>query len=82
MLIYKKGASQKDQCAHRLMESPWNPEWHGGILVGDYYAEYHEERLYSVRHIRKGILSLVYARSPYDAVEKVQTAEKKDVEEG
>lgn len=75
MMIYRKGGSTKDQCAHRLMESPWNPEWHGGLLIGDYYAEYYEERLYGVRHIRKGILCLVYARSPGDAVEKVQAME-------
>ena len=37
-----------------------------------YLAFYHEERLYSVRDIERKIVSLVYAKSPYEAIEKVR----------
>ena len=71
-MIYHKGATQLDQCAHRLMEFNLSPDWHGSTIVGDYIAYYHEERLYTVRHLKKGVSCLVYARSPYDAIEKVR----------
>ena len=75
-MIYHKGATQIDQCAHRLMEYQISPDWHGSTVVGDYIAFYHEERLYTVRHLKKGISCLVYARSPYDAIEKVRIMEE------
>ena len=75
-MIYHKGATQLDQCAHRLMEFNLSPDWHGSTIVGDYIAYYHEERLYTVRHLKKGVSCLVYARSPYDAIEKVRTMEE------
>lgn len=71
-MIYHKGATQIDQCAHRLMEYQISPDWHGSTIVGDYIAFYHEEKLYTVRHLKKGVSCLVYARSPYDAIEKVR----------
>ncbi len=76
MNIYHKGATQLDQCAHRLMEFNLSPDWHGSTVVDDYIAYYHEERLYTVRHLKKGISCLVYARSPYDAIEKVRIMEE------
>ena len=75
-MIYHKGATQLDQCAHRLMEFNLSPDWHGSTIVGDYIAYYHEERLYTVRHLKKGVSCLVYARSPYDAIEKVRIMEE------
>ena len=75
-MIYHKGATQLDQCAHRLMEFNLSPDWHGSTIVGDYIAYYHEERLYTVRHLKKGVSCLVYARSPYDAIEKVRAMEE------
>lgn len=72
MSIYPKGATKSDQCAHRIMEDIPNPAWHGSTVEGDYLAFYHEERLYSVRHLKKGICSLVYARNPYEAIQKVR----------
>ena len=75
-MTYHKGATQIDQCAHRLMEYQISPDWHGSTVVGDYIAFYHEERLYTVRHLKKGISCLVYARSPYDAIEKVRIMEE------
>ena len=75
-MIYHKGATQIDQCAHRLMEYQISPDWHGSTVVGDYIAFYHEEKLYTVRHLKKGVSCLVYARSPYDAIEKVRIMEE------
>ena len=75
-MIYHKGATQIDQCAHRLMEFNLSPDWHGSTIVGDYIAYYHEEKLYTVRHLKKGVSCLVYARSPYDAIEKVRIMEE------
>ena len=75
-MIYHKGATQLDQCAHRLMEYQISPDWHGSTIVGDYIAYYHEEKLYTVRHLKKGVSCLVYARSPYDAIEKVRIMEE------
>ena len=73
-MIYHKGATAVDECAHRLMESPPNPAWHGSTVVDDYLAWYHEEQLYSVRHLKAGVCCLIYARSPYEAIEKVRGA--------
>ena len=75
-MIYHKGATQLDQCAHRLMEYQISPDWHGSTIVGDYIAYYNEEKLYTVRHLKKGVSCLVYARSPYDAIEKVRIMEE------
>ena len=75
-MIYRKGATQIDQCAHRLMEYQISPDWHGSTVVGDYIAFYHEEKLFTVRHLKKGVSCLVYARSPYDAIEKVRIMEE------
>ena len=36
-----------------------------------YLAFYHERGLYSVEHEDSGIVSLVYAKSPYEAIEMV-----------
>ena len=33
-MIYHKGATQLDQCAHRLMEFNLSPDWHGSTIVG------------------------------------------------
>lgn len=73
--IYRKGASLVDQCAHRLMEYKIIPDWNASTVIGDYIAYYHEERLYTVRHLKKGITCLVYAKSADDAVAKVRTME-------
>ena len=75
-MIYHKGATQIDQCAQRLMEFNLSPDWHGSTIVGDYIAYYHEEKLYTVRHLKKGVSCLVYARSPYDAIAKVRIMEE------
>ena len=80
-MIYHKGATQLDQCAHRLMEYQISPDWHGSTIVGDYIAYYHEEKLYTVRHMKKNISCLVYALSPYDAIDRVRAIDAANVME-
>lgn len=71
--IHRKGVTRVDQCAHMIMETPIDATWHGSTVVDDYQAFYHEERLYSVLYLKTGICCLVYASSPYDAIEKVRS---------
>ena len=63
----EKGALHIDKMAHTLME--FRPE--RATESDGYTAFYHEERLYSVRNNKTGIVSLAYADSPYSAIEKV-----------
>lgn len=66
----EKGALKIDKAAHSLME--FIPrEGCGGLIDGFYMVFYHEERLYSVRNTSTGVVSLVYADSPHDAIQKV-----------
>lgn len=66
-----KGATSTDRMAHSLMEfNPLNDP--SRTVVDGYIAFYHEERLYSVRNIAKGVVSLVYAEDPYRAIDKVR----------
>lgn len=66
------GALRIDKAAHELMDFRPVKE----IEKDGYSVFYHEERLYSVRHIRTGILSLVYAASPHEAVDIVKAGTK------
>ena len=70
MKLSDKGGMTIDRLAHTLME--FNPSINvsGTSYKDGYMAFYHEERLYSVRNIKTGIVSLVYANSPYEAIEK------------
>lgn len=56
-----------DDKAHDLMQfyPVKGTHWNG------HTAFYHEKGLYSVRNQQTKILSLVYANSPYDAINKV-----------
>ena len=67
-----KSGAVIDRAAHTLME--FNPSVNlcGTTYQGGYTAFYHEERLYSVRDLERGIVSLVYTGSPYEAIEKVK----------
>lgn len=57
-----------DNAAHTLMD------YKGGRvhIEGEYAAAYHEGRLYSVRNLTSGIVSLVFATSPANAIERVR----------
>ncbi len=56
-----------DKAAHDLMN--FKPQ--KVTRVHGYEVSYHEERLYTVRDSNTGITSLVYAREPREAAEKV-----------
>ena len=69
-----KGASIADQAAHRIYDEIVIPRNHGGLCVrcgAELITAYHEERLYSVRCKKCETVTLVKARDPYEAEEKV-----------
>ncbi len=64
-----------DRMAHTLMEFSPTANTSGSTVKDGYIAFYHDDRLYSVRHIESGVLVLIYADSPYDAIKKVKRKE-------
>ena len=56
---------------HKFMKEDYSKA-SGRTEKDGFRAFYHESRLYSVRNIKSGIVSLVYASSPYDAIEIVK----------
>lgn len=60
-----------DKALHKFMKEDYSMA-SGRTEKDGYRAIYHESRLYSVRNIKSGIVSLVYACSPYDAIEIVK----------
>jgi hypothetical protein len=46
------------------------------FVYGDFVVLYHEERLYSVRHRKTDVVSLVFANNPNDAIMRVKEALK------
>lgn len=68
----EKGATRLDKGAHALMDFyKAGNDLAGFARVGPYVAFYHEERLYSVYDKQRGTCTLVYAPSPYDAIDVV-----------
>ena len=65
--------SRIDNAAHKLMR--FYPNNYGATTVGHYTAFYHEATLYSVRNSLTHIISLVYARNPCEAIDKVKKQE-------
>ena len=72
MKLSEKGGLAIDRIAHTMMEFNPSVNVSGTTYKDGYTAFYHEERLYSVRDIARGIVSLVYAGSPYEAIEKAK----------
>lgn len=70
----EKGASRVDKAAHTIAEFTPLPESYGTTQKDGYIACYHESKLYSVKQETTGIKSLVYAKSPYDAIKKLKQA--------
>ncbi len=62
------GALRIDKAAHELMEFRPNDRYY----ANGYTVFYHEERLYSVRNVENGMVSLVYAGNPQEAVNMVR----------
>ena len=60
-----------DKALHKFMKEDYSKA-SGRTEKDGYRAIYHESRLYSVRHIKSEIVCLVYASSPYDAIEIVK----------
>lgn len=46
------------------------------FVYGDFVVFYHEGRLYSVRHRKTDVVSLVFANNPNDAIMRVKEALK------
>ena len=65
-----KGGLSIDRMAHTLMEFSPTANTCGSTVKDGYIAFYHEDRLYSVRHIKSDAVILVYANNPYAAIEK------------
>lgn len=65
-----KGGLSLDRMAHTLMEFRPIQNASGVFKRDGYEAFYHEDRLYSVRHIKSDAVILVYANNPYAAIEK------------
>ena len=69
-----------DEAAHRVMDfhvtSMLLCGLNGTFIDGDFVASYHEERLYSVKNMKTGIISLMYANSYRDAIKRVKSASK------
>lgn len=55
---------------HKLMGEGYS-ECSGSTVKNGYLAFYHERGLYSVEHVDFGIVCLVFAANPYDAIDKV-----------
>ena len=55
---------------HKLMGEDYS-NCIGRTEKDGYLAFYHERGLYSVEHEDSGIISLVYAKSPYEAIDLV-----------
>lgn len=66
-----KGGLMIDKAAHLVKDFKPNAGCVGVTEKDKYMAFYHEERLYSVRDNDTGIISLVKADSPYDAIDKI-----------
>ena len=59
-----------EESLHKLMGEDYS-NCSGRTEKDGYLAFYHERGLYSVEHEDSGIISLVYAKNPYEAIEKV-----------
>lgn len=76
MKLSDKGGLTIDRLAHTLIEFNPSVNVNGTTYRDGCMAFYHEERLYSVRNIEKGNVGLVYANSPYEAIDKVMGGER------
>ena len=61
---------------HKLMGEDYS-NCIGRTEKDGYLAFYHERRLYSVEHEDSEIISLVYAKSPYEAIDLVDEFRRK-----
>ena len=59
-----------EEALHKLMGEDYS-ECSGRTVMNGYIAFYHKECLYSVEHVDYEIMCLVFAESPYEAIDKV-----------
>lgn len=59
-----------EEALHQLMGEDYS-ECSGRTVRNGYLAFYHEKGLYSVEHVDFGIMCLVFAANPYEAIDKV-----------
>ena len=52
------------------------------FVYDDFVVFYHEERLYSVRHRKTDVVSLVFANNPNDAIMRIKDALKECEKDG
>ena len=71
------GALRIDKAAHAIMN--FRPE--KPVEKDGYRAFYHEDRLYSVRGVKNGVVHLVYAGNPYQAIDMVKNEWRPVLEE-
>ena len=67
-----KGATRTDKAAHMVMDFIPNPAYSGVTSKYGYIAFYHEEGLCSVRNMGNGIVGLVYASNPTEAIDRIR----------
>lgn len=67
--VADKGSTPLDKIAHVFHPCASGAAQCSRDMINGFRVIYHEERLYTVK--KDDIISLVYAMSPYDAVEKV-----------
>lgn len=68
----EKGGTRIDIALHEFMQEDYSNAA-GAVEAHGYRAFYHESGLYSVRNLKNNMVCLLYARSPYDAIEKAKT---------
>ena len=59
-----------EEALNKLMGEDYS-ECIGRTVMNGYIAFYHEEGLYSVEHVDCEIMCLVFAKNPYEAIDKV-----------
>ena len=77
---YEMCTQDMEQGLHMLMGQDYS-KCSGTTHKDGYMAFYHERGLYSVEHKDSGIVSLVYARNPFEAIEMVDSFRKMRAEE-
>lgn len=72
--MMEHGATRLDKGTHNLIrfwKDNHSKNLTGMVRVGEFVTTYHEERLYSVYDERSQTVTIVYAKSPYAAIDKV-----------
>lgn len=63
------------EALHKLMEEDYS-NCSGATHKDGYMAFYHERGLYSVEREDSGVISLIYAKNPYEAIDMIKEFRK------